>query len=169
MISKERLEGNGTEGFPILPFSLWHHFHHNWLTTQGSNTSKEHMVGFPGCWCFLEHYYFPPMFCNKFWFDLEVWSFGTVRVLLLHLHSSVLDVTYLLCLCFEFCWTPMHRGFNRISCSWDTVNAIRKWGWKEWELVIPTVPKHTLCCPVRLHVRNTSSKIKLLRISKQRG
>lgn len=82
----------------------------------------------------------------------------------------VLGVTCLPCTCFESFWTPLYCGSNRIMYSWTVMNIISDWGCKEGCILVLSISPLIRCmfqCRIGLHLRNTSSKKKGVRISIQ--
>lgn len=110
-------------GLPYLSLSFFVIFSiSDWLI-QRSNANRDNKIIFPGHFCFLEHYRFPPVFETNPGLNRKCGFGGVVS-----LHCSVLDVTCLVYTCFEFCWAPRNGGFASIFCCWGIVNAICKWG-----------------------------------------
>lgn len=117
---------------PSFPSALCHRFQHNWLTIQ---RSKGDMIRV--CWSFGFLLGLNRRNPNSS-LSRKRGLCGLLEHLLLQLLHSVLDATYLLYICFEFCWTPIPCGFIRISHSWGTANTVCRWGsWEEWESLRP--------------------------------
>lgn len=80
----------------------------------------------------------------------------------------VSDITHIPCICFESRWTPTHCGCTGILSPGGITNAICRYINKELQThsVFPQL-MHMLHCSIGLHVYNTCSEIKVLRISRR--
>ena len=98
-------------------------------------------------------------FQSKFWFEQR---HGLSVVHIAHLPGTHVSLA----------GTSMHHGCSWILCSWDIMNVICKLGFKDHQWIC-ILHVYLLClhacslhCPIGLYLQNTSSKIKLLRISR---